>query len=247
MLAVVAAGLCAGAVNTIVGSGSLITFPTLLAVGLPPVLANVTNTVGLVPGSLSGVVGYRRELHGQLGRAVRLSMAGLAGGVIGAVLLLALPSTTFEKVIPFLILAAVGLTLAQPRMARLAAARDGARRNESPLLLAGVFATGVYGGYFGAAQGVILLGLLGVFLDDHLQRLNAVKNVITVVVNGAAAVIFIAVHPIRWSAAGLIAAGAVAGGQLGAAVGRKLSPALLRGAVVIVGTVVAIKLFLDAF
>lgn len=248
MAAVAAVGLAAGAINTIVGSGSLITFPTLLALGLPPVTANVTNTVGLVPGSVSGAIGYRRELRGQLPRVLRLSIAGGLGGIAGAVLLLALPSTTFEKVIPFLILVAVGLTLVQPRLAaRVAASSRGGGRPEGPALLAAVFATGVYGGYFGAAQGVIFLAFMGAFLADDLQRLNAVKNVVAAVVNGLAALVFIATTSVRWSVALVEAAGAIVGGQLGASVGRKLSPKLLRGVIVVVGLAVSIKLFADAF
>lgn len=243
-----AAGLAAGALNTIVGSGSLITFPTLLALGLPPVLANVTNTVGLVPGSVSGAIGYRRELRGQFGRTVRLSIAGVSGGILGAILLLALPSATFEKVIPFLILVAVALTVLQPRMAaRVAASKREGRRQEGPILLAGVFATGVYGGYFGAAQGVIFLALLGAFLSDDLQRLNAVKNVVAALVNGAAAILFIAATSVRWSVALVEAAGAIVGGQLGASIGRRLPPRILRAAIVVVGLTVSIKLFVDAF
>jgi uncharacterized protein len=248
MAAVAAVGLAAGAINTIVGSGSLITFPTLLALGLPPVSANVTNTVGLVPGSVSGAIGYRRELRGQMARVVRLSVAGGLGGIAGAVLLLALPSTTFEKVIPFLILVAVGLTLVQPRLAaRVAASSREGERPEGPALLAAVFATGVYGGYFGAAQGVIFLAFMGAFLADDLQRLNAVKNVVAAVVNGLAALVFIATTSVRWSVALTEAAGAIVGGQLGASVGRKLSPKLLRGVIVVVGLAVSIKLFFDAF
>ena len=245
---VAAVGLAAGAINTIVGSGSLLTFPTLLALGLPPVVANVTNTVGLVPGSVSGAIGYRHELRGQLRRTVRLGIAGVSGGVLGAILLLALPSTTFEKVIPFLILVAVALTVLQPRLAaRVAASRREGRRPEGPILMAGVFATGVYGGYFGAAQGVILLALLGAFLSDDLQRLNAVKNVVAAGVNGAAAILFIAGSSVRWSVALVEAAGAVAGGQLGASIGRRLPPRILRAAIIVVGLTVSIKLFLDAF
>jgi len=247
MAAVAAAGLAAGAVNTIVGSGSLITFPTLLAVGLPPVMANVTNTVGLVPGSISGAVGYRRELRGQAGRLVRLGLAAAAGGVLGALLLLAFPSNVFEKVIPFLVLLAVALTVLQPRLARRVATRGETRPGEGAVLLAAVFATGVYGGYFGAAQGVILLALLGTFLGGQLERLNAVKNVLTVLVNGAAAILFVLASHVRWSAAGLLAAGAVVGGQVGATVGRRLSQNVLRVAIVVVGLAVSAKLFADAF
>jgi uncharacterized membrane protein YfcA len=246
-LAVAAAGLGAGTVNTIVGSGSLITFPTLLAVGLPPLTANVTNTVGLVPGSISGAFGYRRELRGQVARVARLGTAGLAGGVVGAALLVAFPSNVFERVIPFLVLVAVALTLVQPWVAARAASRPGRREDGGPALLAIVFANGVYGGYFGAAQGVILLAVLGALVRDHLQRLNAAKNVVTVVVNGAAAVLFALFAHVRWPVSAVLAAGAVVGGQLGAGVGRKLPAGALRAAIVVVGIAVSIKLFLDAF
>jgi uncharacterized protein len=247
MVAVAGAGLAAGGINTIVGSGSLITFPTLLAVGLPPVTANVTNTIGLIPGVVSGAIGYRRELRGQRARIIRLSVAGMAGGSLGAVLLLISPSSTFERVIPFLILVAVVLTILQSRLARrVATRRRSGRREEGPVLLGAVFATGVYGGYFGAAQGVILLALLSVFITDHLQRLNAVKNVVAVLINGVAAILFVVVADIRWEVAMVEAAGAIVGGQLGATVGRRLSPTLLRAAIVAVGLTVSVKLFLDA-
>jgi uncharacterized membrane protein YfcA len=246
MAAVAAAGFAAGGINTIVGSGSLITFPTLLAVGLPPVTANVTNTVGLVPGSVSGTIGYRRELRGQGRRTLRLSVVAVAGGILGAVLLLALPSSVFEKVIPFLILLAVVLTAVQPRLAgRLEVRRTQGR--DGPVLMVTVFATSVYGGYFGAGQGVILLALLGAFVADRLQRLNAVKNVLTVLVNGAAAVVFVVGSHVRWPVAGVLAIGAVAGGQAGAALGRRIPENALRLAIVIVGLIVSVKLFLDAF
>ena len=178
-LAVLAVGLVAGTVNTIVGSGSLITFPTLLALGYAPVLANVSNTIGLVPGSVSGAVGYRRELEGQRRRITVLGIASATGGLTGAVLLLVLPPTVFRSVVPVLILVACGLIAVQPRLARRVAAREGPERpHGGPFLFAAVYATGVYGGYFGAAQGVILIALLGIFLDDGLQRLNAAKNVL---------------------------------------------------------------------
>jgi uncharacterized protein len=245
--AVAGAGLVAGAINTVVGSGSLITFPTLLAIGLPPVVANVTNTVGLVPGSVSGAIGYRRELRGQLARLIRLGIAGVSGGLAGGVLLLAFPSSVFEKVIPFLVLTAVVLTVLRPRLSRRVAARGGQTDREGSVLIAAVFLTAVYGGYFGAAQGVILLALLGVFLNDDLQRLNAVKNVVAALVNSTAAILFILASDVRWSVAAVEAAGAIVGGQLGAKFGRRLSPNVLRVAIVVVGLAVSVKLFLDAF
>jgi uncharacterized protein len=246
-LAVFAAGLAAGTINTIVGSGSLITFPTLLALGYSPVVANVTNTVGLVPGSLSGVIGYRRELVGQRSRLVYLGSASAVGGLTGAILLLVLPGTVFRRVVPILILVACALVAAQPQLsARLAKRRSEAEGPEpnhgGPALLVTVFLTGVYGGYFGAAQGVILIALLGIFLEDHLQRLNAAKNMLALLVNGVAALLFIVFAHVAWDAAGVLAAGAVIGGQVGATVGRRLPASLLRGIIVVVGTGVAIRL-----
>jgi uncharacterized membrane protein YfcA len=242
-VAVTAAGLAAGTVNTVVGSGSLITFPTLLAVGYHPVLANVSNNIGLVPGSASGVIGYRRELAGQGPRLARLAGASALGGLTGAILLLVLPGGVFRAVVPVLILVACVLVIAQPALSRRLTARRGhtAPVVTAPLLLC-VFGTGVYGGYFGAAQGVILIGLLGIFLDDELQRLNAAKNVLAMIVNGVAAILFIAVAHVAWEAVGLIAAGSVVGGQVGATVGRRLSPQFLRGLVVVIGVVAAARL-----
>ena len=244
---VLGAGLVAGTVNTVVGSGSLLTFPTLLAFGYSPLVANVSNTVGLVPGSVSGAIGYRKELRGQRARTLRLSVASLAGGLLGAGLLLLLPSSSFEKVVPFLVLLACVLVIVQPRLAeRVAARRQALGHNpdhHEPLLDVGVFLTGIYGGYFGAAQGVILIALLGIFVDESLQRLNAVKNVLAALVNGIAAVLFIAFAPVAWLPALLIAAGAIVGGQIGAKFGRRLPPNLLRLLIVVVGLVVTVKLF----
>jgi uncharacterized protein len=242
IVAIVLAGLAAGTINTIVGSGSLITFPTLLALGYPPVVANVTNTVGLVPGSLSGAVGYRRELEGQRGRAIRLGTASVLGGLTGGILLLALPAASFERVVPFLILGAVVLVALQPRLsAAMADRRSTGQTHNGPLVIT-VYLTGIYGGYFGAAQGVILIALLGIFLADHIQRLNAIKNVLAFLVNAVAAVLFILAAPVEWQAAALLAVGSITGGQLGAVVGRRLSPLVLRGAIIVVGTVVGLRL-----
>ncbi|MDQ6650669.1 MAG: sulfite exporter TauE/SafE family protein [Actinomycetota bacterium] len=240
---VCAAGTVAGGINAVVGAGSLITFPTLLAVGYPPVLANVSNTVGLVPGSVSGAVGYRRELAGQGPRVAVLSIASGLGGVIGAVLLLQVPSA-FERIVPWLILLACALVLVQPRLSRRLADRRSTRRGGGPLLFAGVLATGVYGGYFGAAQGVIQLALLAVGIDDDLQRLNGVKNVIAAVTNGLAGLVFVAVTHVAWLAAGLLAAGSVVGAQFGARLARRLSGRVLRILIVTVGVTVAVKLLL---
>ncbi len=242
-VAVIAAGMAAGTVNTIVGSGSLITFPTLLALGYPPVLANVSNTVGLLPGSVSGAIGYRRELHGQRERVAALATASVAGGLTGAVLLLLLPGSVFRSLLPVLILGACGLVAVQPRLALRAAAGPSRRRaHGGRSLLLGVYATGVYGGYFGAAYGVITLALLVIFVDDSLQRLNGAKNVLAGLVNGMAALVFTAVADVAWEAAGLLAVGAVVGGQIGAGVGRRIPAPLLRAVIVTVGVVAAVAL-----
>ena len=240
---VLAAGVFAGAINTIVGSGTLVTFPVLLAVGYGPVVANVSNTLGLVPGSVSGAIGYRAELAGQRRRAFVLLSASLLGGITGAVLLLSLPSSAFETIVPVLIGLALVLVVLQPRLSRALAARGGhGRPHGGPLLWGGVFGTGVYGGYFGAAQGVILLALLGITIPEDIQRLNALKNVLAALVNGVAAAIFVVVADVAWLPALLLAVGSAAGGQLGARVGRSLSPAVLRGVIVVVGLAAIVQL-----
>jgi hypothetical protein len=310
-LAIFAAGLAAGTINTVVGSGTLITFPTLLAFGYPPVLANVSNNVGLVPGVASGVHGYRAELGGQRRRIIRLGSASAGGGLVGAILLLVLPAEAFKAIVPALIGVAVVMVLIQPRLARwmarrqlarsagragdgdLAAQADGADpghgtggtgggggtggtggaraangngaasragaatavgvlpatavsgRAEAiggPVLWFLVFCAGVYGGYFGAAQGVLLIGMLGIAFSDSLQRVNAVKNVLAGLVNGVAAVVFIALTHIDWKVAGLIAAGSIIGGQVGARIGRRLPPWGLRLLIVCVGVAALVKL-----
>jgi uncharacterized membrane protein YfcA len=248
-LVIVAAGMAAGTINTIVGSGSLITFPTLLVLGYPPLVANVSNTVGLVPGTISGAIGYRRELHGQRSRARPLLVAGGLGGLTGAGLLLVLPPSAFARIVPVLILVACGLVAVQPRLAswvveRRARLGHAPQVGGGPLLVLSVYLTGIYGGYFGAAQGVILIALLSILVDDELQRLNGLKNVITAAINSVAAIIFILVAPVAWGPAILLAIGSTIGGQLGALVGRRLSPIALRGTIIFVGTIVAVRLLL---
>ena len=245
-LAILAVGLPAGTLNTIVGSGSLITFPTLLALGYPPVVANVSNTIGLVPGSISGAVGYRRDLQGQRARIVVLGIASVAGGLTGGVLLLVLPALVFREVVPVLILVACLLVALQPRLARRVSAGDGPHRpHGGRTLFVAVYATSVYGGYFGAAQGVILIALLGIFVDDGLQRLNAAKNVLAALVNGVAALLFVAFADVAWAPAALLACGAVVGGQIGAKIGRRISPGWLRAVIVVVGVMVAVRLLVS--
>jgi uncharacterized membrane protein YfcA len=235
------AGVAAGTINTVVGSGTLITFPTLLAFGVPPVTANVSNTVGLVPGSMSGVFGYRRELAGQGSRVLRLGSASLLGGVVGALLLLSLPSAAFDAIVPVLIALGVVLVVLGPRIQRSVAARAESRGGIPDhgvwWVWPAVAATGVYGGYFGAAQGVLLMAVLGIGVADSMQRHTATKNVLALIVNAVAALVFIAVADIDWAVAGLIALGSVVGGQIGAGVGRRLPPALLRAVIATVGVV----------
>lgn len=248
-LAVLAAGIGAGTINTIVGSGTLITFPVLLAVGLPPVTANVSNALGLVPGSVAGAIGYRRELTGQRDRLLRLGIVCLLGGAAGAVLLVTLPSKAFDAIVPGLVGAALVLVVLQPRLARTLQARR-AREGTAvpahggPALAVGMFLASMYGGYFGAAQGVLYLSLMGLLLDDTLQRVNGLKNVLAAIVNGIAAVFFIVIAHMDWAAVGLIAAGATIGGVLGARVGRRLPPTALRALIVAVGIVAIVQLVL---
>jgi uncharacterized protein len=265
-LAILGAGLASGTVNAVVGSGSLITFPTLLAFGIPPIVANVSNNVGQVPGNVTGAVGYRRELAGQRPRLVRLGVFAAVGSAAGAAALLSLPSSSFQVIVPVLILTACALVLVQPwlsariiaRRARragspggrdaagLAGRSDGGsvekREALSPALRAGVLASAAYGGYFGAAQGVLVIGLLGTFLDETLQRVNGAKNVLVAVVNGVAAIIYLFFAHIDWLVVLLIAVGSAAGGVLGARFGRRLSPVALRIFVVFIGVVSAAKL-----
>lgn len=249
ILLIAVAGLAAGTLNTIVGSGTLVTFPTLLALGIAPVTANVTNTVGLVLGSASGAYGYRSELKGQWARMRLLIIPAVLGGLTGAALLLLLPGSTFERVVPFLILLAVALVAFQQRLAALVTGwrlrlNPAASQEAQLLAVLAVYLTAIYGGYFGAAQGVILVALLGLFLPDSLQRTNAAKNVVAFVVNGVAAVTFALVAPVNWAAAVPLAVGAIAGGFLGARLGRRLPAGVLRAAIIVVGSLVAIRMLL---
>ena len=241
-LLIVAAGFAAGTINTIVGSGSLITFPTLLFFGFPPIVANVSNTVGLVPGTASGAIGYRRELPTADRGFLTLVALAIAGGLTGAFVLLALPSTTFEVIVPFLILIASGLMAVQPYLSRSLAARGGTGRSHGLVFDALIYLTAIYGGYFGAAQGVLFISLLSIFQPGNLQRSNAVKNVLALCTNAVAAVVFVLIAHVDWGAALLIAIGSIVGGQVGAFAGRRMRPGVLRWVVVTVGVVVAVKL-----
>jgi uncharacterized membrane protein YfcA len=242
-LLVFVAGIGAGTINTVVGSGTLITFPVLLGVGLPPVTANVSNAVGLFPGSFVGAYGYRRELAGQRRRAIELGTASVLGAVIGAVLLLELPARAFKTIVPALIILALVLVVFGSQLTAwvIAHGHSATERITAPLWLV-TFATGVYGGYFGAAQSVLLLAFLGLFLTESLQRQNALKNVLAGLVNLVAALVFVATTHIDWTAAGLIAGGSIVGSVLGARVGRRLSPVVLRVVIVVVGVAAVVKL-----
>jgi uncharacterized membrane protein YfcA len=243
---VAAAGVVAGTINTVVGSGTLVTFPVLLAVGLPPLTANVSNGLGLVPGSLFGAIGYRSELKGQVPRLRRLGVASVIGGVVGAVLLLTLPPAAFSAIVPVLIGVALVLVVLQPWLARRLAKRrentpEEERRDGWPMWL-GVLGTGIYGGYFGAAQGVLLLGIMGAVLPESLQRVNAVKNVLAMLANLASGIVFVFVAHVSWLAVVLIAAGSAVGGVVGARVGKALPPVVLRGLIVVIGVAAIVKL-----
>lgn len=239
--AIFGAGIAAGTINTIVGSGSLITFPTLLAFGFPPLDANVSNTVGLVPGSLSGAVGYRRELVGQRSRAIRLGLSSAAGGLTGAILLLAFPGA-FSAIVPVLIAVALILVAAGPRLSIALTRHRHPESHRSWPLAVLFYATAIYGGYFGAGMGIIMIALLAIFVPDDLQRLNGLKNVLAALINGVAGILFIAIAPVHWDVVALIAAGSIVGGQIGARVGRRLPAPALRFAIIAVGLLAEARL-----
>ena len=249
-LAIFAAGMAAGTINTIVGSGTLITFPTLLAFGFGSVTANVSNTLGLVAGGISGTLGYREELRGKGAHLKQIAPFSLIGAIVGAVLLLVLPSSAFDAVVPLLIAVGVLLVAAGPWLNKRAAKAHEATVGHAVTggrliaLGVGVFLAGVYGGYFGAAQGIILMGLMSVLLPIPLQEINAIKNVLGTIVNGVAAVTFLVVSPehIDWTVAVLIALGALCGGVIGARVGRRLHPWVLRGFIIVMGVVAIVNL-----
>jgi uncharacterized membrane protein YfcA len=245
-LGIFGAGIAAGTINTVVGSGTLITFPVLLAFGYPPVTANVSNTVGLVPGSVAGAVGYRRELEGQARRGMPLAIASALGGIVGAILLLSLPASAFKAIVPAFIAVALVLIVLQPRLSRALAARREHPRGHDRAGAVGTVATfgsGVYGGYFGAAQGILLLAILGLSLEgEDLQRINALKVVLAGLVNLVAGVVFIFSAHVAWLPALLIAIGSMIGGVLGARYGRRLPPAGLRALIVVVGVIAIVRL-----
>jgi uncharacterized membrane protein YfcA len=247
--AIIAAGFAAGTINTIVGSGSLITFPTLLVLGYPPLTANVSNNIGLVPGGLSGSYGYRHELEGHSRTIRRLGPLSFLGSVAGASLLLVLPPEAFQAIVPVLIVIALVLVLIGPSLQRRAAERspeETTPRWHGWALATGVFVAGAYGGYFGAAQGVLLMGIFSALSAEPLQRLNAYKNVLSAIVNAVAAIMFLlfARGSIDWWVVLFIAVGSFLGGLVGARIGRRIPPAALRALIVVIGVVAIVKLVL---
>jgi uncharacterized membrane protein YfcA len=245
-IAIAAAGLAAGTINTVVGSGTLLTFPVLLAFGYPPVVANVSNTVGLVPGSLSGAHGYRAELAGQGRRAAVLGASSALGGLGGALLLLALPASAFKAIVPVFIALALVLVVAQPRLAALLEARRRPRHaHGGGWVAAALVATGVYGGYFGAAQGIVILAVLGLGLSETLQRINGLKNVLAGLTNLVAGIVFVAAAHVDWTVALLLAVGSALGGQVGARIGRQLPARGLQGLIVAVGVAAIVELLVS--
>lgn len=247
MALIVLAGFAAGAINSVVGSGTLITFPTLVALGLPPVTATMSNAVGMVPGGVTGTWGYRAELTGQWQRLRWQIPVLVVGAAIGAFLLLHLPEKVFIRIVPVLLVAALILVVLGPRIQAYARRRaDAAGRSVDQIsprrmaaLSSGTFLIGIYGGYFTAAQGILLVGLMGALLPDDLQRMNAAKNLMSLLINVVAATgfIMVAFGRINWLVVGLIAAGSMLGGWVGARYGRRLSPTALRIIIVVVGLI----------
>ncbi|MDT8910214.1 sulfite exporter TauE/SafE family protein [Amycolatopsis sp. PS_44_ISF1] len=282
------AGIWAGGINAVVGSGTLVTFPVLVALGYPPVVATTSNAVGMAPGSISGAYGYRRELEGYWPQVMRFAVASFFGAICGTALLLTLPKDAFETVVPVLVGLAVVLVIVQPRISkwvqkrRTAAAAaaetsvapadeagptpaaassaatvaagavnasapsgtSGAGRPAGPLLMGLLFLIGIYGGYFTAAQGVMMMAVMGMLLAEPMQRLNGVKNSLSAVVNVVAGLIYAIVAPVSWPVIGLLAVGSTIGGQLGAKIGRRLSPTVLRGVIVVIGIAAVVQLLL---
>jgi uncharacterized membrane protein YfcA len=260
------AGIWAGAINTVVGSGTLVTFPVLVALGYPPVTATTSNAVGLITGTITGAYGYRHELVGQGRRVARLAVASFFGAIGGTALLLSLPKDAFEVIVPVLVAMSVLLVALQPLATRRLKERKAAKaeaagatpapspeaaqgtvpapeaRPFTPLLYVLIFLIGVYGGYFTAAQGIMLVGVMGLLLTDPLQRINAFKNVLSAVVNLVAGIIYAVVAPVDWAVIAILAVGSIIGGFLGARIGRRLSPTVLRITVVVIGVAAVVRL-----
>lgn len=248
LLLLAGAGVLAGVINGVVGSGTLITYPALVAIGIPPVAANGTNTTGLFPGSFSATWPYRHELRERWRRLLPLAVASFLFAMLGAGLVIALPPGVFVAVVPWLIGIAVVLVAVQPWLSR----RVAARRTEHPPatrqgppsagLVASIAATGTYGGYFGAAQGVMLMAVLGLLDETDPRRANGVKNLLAFTANSAAALVFVVSGRVVWAAALAVMAGALVGGYVGGHGARRLPPQLFRVAIVLVGVVAMVSL-----
>jgi uncharacterized membrane protein YfcA len=244
MLLIATAGFLAGGVNAVAGGGSLISFPALVAAGLPTLQANVTNTTAIWPGYLGSVIGYRSELEGQRSRVRGLVLTSILGGAAGAAVLLIASDSVFDSIVPFLVLFGSVLLMMQPRIARFVKERTASQRRDSVQLHVGVFLASVYGAYFGGGLGVILLAVLGIFVADHLQRLNALKSALSLSINTIALIAFALFGPVDWLSVAIVAPASLAGGYVGARMARHLAPQVLRTTVVGFGIVVAIWLFL---
>lgn len=242
------AGLAAGTVNAVAGGGSLITFPALLAVGLQPVPANVTNSVAVCPGYLASVFGSRMDLQGQRRRTAQLLPTAVVGAVAGCLLLLRTPARTFELLVPFLVLGATGILAFQDRLRGVVGhPADLSPTRQRVALHAMVAAGSVYGGYFGAALGVMFVAALALVLDETLQRVSAVKNVLSAVVGLTTVVVFALAGPVDWAAVGVLAPATLVGGYAGAKLVRRLRPAALKAVIVTFGTVIGVLLLVRAF
>jgi uncharacterized membrane protein YfcA len=276
------AGVWAGSINAVVGSGTLVTFPVLVALGYSPLTATTSNAVGLAPGTISGAYGYRHELTGYWPQVIRFAVASFFGAICGTVLLLTLPKDAFETIVPVLVGLAVVLVIVQPRMSKwiqkrrevnagaggagakgavdlsghsvaasagsgargVTATVSGAAHRGGPLLMGLLFLIGIYGGYFTAAQGVMMMAVMGMLLTEPMQRLNGIKNSLSAVINVVAGLIYAIVAPVSWPVIGLLAVGSTIGGQLGARIGRRLSPTVLRGVIVVIGIAAVVQLLL---
>ncbi|MDN5915576.1 MAG: sulfite exporter TauE/SafE family protein [Pseudonocardia sp.] len=244
-IAVIAlAGLWAGTINTVVGSGTLVTFPVLVALGFPPVTATTSNAIGLISGSVTGAIGYRKEMEGQRSRLIRYAVASFLGAIVGAVLLLSLPADAFETIVPVLVGVSVLMVALQPLLARRLRSRN-AVRSSSPLVYLVVFLVAIYGGYFTAAQGIMLVGAMGLLVADPLQRLNGFKNTLTAVVNIVAGAIYAVVAPVSWPVVGILAVSSIVGGLIGSKIGRRLPPTVLRVMIVLIGVAAIVYLLLE--
>ena len=240
------AAVAAGLINALAGGGSLITFPTLMAVGIPPVMANVTNTVALCPGYLGATLAQKKDLHGQQKRIQLLLPSAVIGGIIGGILLLNSSDQVFDRLIPFLILLAAALLAFQDTLRSWLQRRQGDKKGNIPEIWAvlPIALASIYGGYFGAGLGVIELAILGLFLKDNLTRLNALKQLLSLVVNVAASWFFLFSNQVDWSAAIVVAIGSLIGGLLGGKLARIISPSYLRWTVVILSIITATVYFL---